>query len=541
MALAAPAAAAVAPGRVTFPTVPMTDPVGNASLELSAGVALPGGGVVLAGRDAAGAIVLAQLRADGSLDRAFGTAGIADLLPPTLLSHVLQVLRERDGRLLVVAAADPAGANENDQLIVVGLSASGTLDGSFGSGGVAAPGVQSSCLQCSPAALAPDGGIVLTGNTGQIPPGIAQHPGVVADFHWVVARLTPTGRLDPRFGAQGIVTLPGASGVGYASVALRDGAVAVLGADLGGPKLARLTPAGAVDPFFNHGEAIRLSRTVLFWFGLRGRADGSVDALGSGPDAAQLVRYTATGDLDPEFGDGGVVRRVMPLTLGDGPAELLRAPRGGDIVVGPFAPASTLETPVLRAARVTTAGRIVGSVAHAPLVFGGGTTTTGPMRGETSLRQNAFVPGHALARADGSLVLPGATSVVEHTDRGLTHAISEAAVAATTPAFALDPAFGGAARPPTISVRLAPGRLTNPIAVTARTSGPGLCLLRVRARGRVIARSTTAVFAAGDHPLQARLTTTGRRAPHGAPVTVTATFRDLVGAQASARAAGTLR
>ena len=126
-------------------------------------------------------MVLAQLRADGALDRAFGTAGIADLLPPTLLSHVLQVLRERDGRLLVVAAAAPAGANENDRLIVVGLSASGTLDGSFGSGGVAAPGVQSSCLQCSPAALAPDGSIVLTGNTGQIPPGIAQHPGVVAD------------------------------------------------------------------------------------------------------------------------------------------------------------------------------------------------------------------------------------------------------------------------------------------------------------------------------------------------------------------------
>ena len=504
-------------------------------------MALPRGGVVLAGRDGAGAIVLAQLRADGSLDPAFGTAGIADLLPPTLLSHVLQVLRERDGRLLVVAAADPAGANENDQLVVVGLSASGTLDASFGSGGVAAPGVQSSCLQCSPAALAPDGSIVLTGNTGQIPPGIAQHPGVVADFHWVVARLTPGGRLDPRFGAQGIVTLPGASGVGYASVALRDGAVAVLGADLGGPKLARLTPAGAVDPFFNHGEAIRLSRTVLFWFGLRGRADGSVDALGSGPDAAQLVRYTAMGDLDPEFGDGGVVRRVMALTLGDGPAELLRAPRGGDIVVGPFAPASTLETPVLRAARVTTAGRIVGSVAHAPLVFGGGTTTTGPMRGETSLRQNAFVPGHALARADGSLCsrAPPASS---STPTGVSPTPSP-----RPPWRRRRPhspwTRPSVARPGRRRSRFAwrPGGCTNPIAVTARTSGPGLCLLRVRAGGRVVARSTIAVFAAGAQPLQARLTTTGRRAPHGAPVTVTATFRDLVGAQASARAAGTLR
>ena len=75
------------------------------------------------------------------------------------------------------------------------------------------------------------------------------------------------------------------------------------------------------------------------------------------------------------------------------------------------------------------------------------------------VRQNAFVPGRALARADGSLVLPGATGVVEHTDRGPTNSLSEAAVAATTPAFALDPAFGGAARPPTIAVRVAPERL----------------------------------------------------------------------------------
>ncbi len=544
VALAAPAAAAVAPGRVTFPTAPRAERVGNASLVLSAGVALPEGGVVLAGRDGAGDIVLAQLRPDGSLDPAFGAAGIAHVVPPTsgpsTLARNLQVLRERDGRLLVVATATRSAANENDQLVVVGLSADGTLDGTFGSGGVAAPGVQSSCLQCSPAALAPDGSIVLTGNTGQIPPGIAQHPGVVVDFHWVVARLSPTGRLDPRFGAQGIAKLPGTSGAGYASVSLPGGAVAALGADLGGPKLARLTPAGALDPFFNHGEPVGLSRAVLFWFGLRGRADGSVDALGSGPNTARLVRYTDTGILDPDFGTGGVVNRVMTLTLGEGPAQLLRAPRGGDIVVGPFAPGAA---PRLRAARVTARGS-VDSVAEVPLVFGGGTTSAGPAPDRASVRQNAFVPGRALARAGGSLVIPGATGVVEHTDRGPSNSLYEAAVAATTPAFALDPSFGGEAPPPTLAVRVAPERLATAVGVTVRTSGPGLCLLRVTAGGRVVARSTVAVFAAGPQRLRARLTSIGRRAllgAHGVLVTVTATFRDLVEAQASARAAGTLR
>ena len=257
----------------------------------------------------------------------------------------------------------------------MGVSADGTLDATFGSGGVAAPGVQSSCLQCSPAALAPDGSIVLTGNTGQIPPGIAQHPGVVVDFHWVVARLGPDPAPRSPLRRAGHRPAAGPAGSAMERLAARR-RPRRSGRHPRGHQARRLTPAGAVDPFFNHGEAVRLSRTVLFWFGLRGRGTGSVDALGSGPQTALLVRYTATGDLDPDFGTGGVVRRVMTLTLGDGPAELLRAPRGGDIVVGPFAPASTLETR-LRAARVTARG-IVASAADVPLVFGGGTTSRRP-------------------------------------------------------------------------------------------------------------------------------------------------------------------
>ena len=81
--------------------------------------------------------------------------------------------------------------------------------------------------------------------------------------------------------------------------------------------------------------------------------------------------------------------------------------------------------------------------------------------------------------------------------------------------------------------------------MTARASGPGLCLLRVRAGGRIIARSTAPVFAAGRQRLPAPLTTAGRRYlrrhRHHVRVTITAAFRDLVGASAQASAAGTLR
>ena len=117
---------------------------------------------------------------------------------------------------------------------------------------------------------------------------------MVPDFHWVTARLTPTGSLDTDFGQQGIAPLPGTNATGYASAALPGGAVAVLGRDLDGPKLARLTAAGALDPAFHGGVPAALEGPVPFWFGLQGRADGSIDALGSGAGAARLARYPRT-------------------------------------------------------------------------------------------------------------------------------------------------------------------------------------------------------------------------------------------------------
>jgi uncharacterized delta-60 repeat protein len=549
LACAAPAAAVVAPGRVTFPIGPTATHDGVDALGLSDGVALPGGGVVLAGIDRSHRIVLAQLHADGSLDPAFGTGGIAHVGAPSFVAQFLQVLRPPDGRLLIVAALPPAGKYELARMVVVALSAGGALDPTFGDGGVATPGVQWGCANCSPAALAPDGSIVLTGSTGQVPPAIEHDPSVVPDFHWVAARLTPTGGLDAGFGQQGIAALPGTNAMGYATASVPGGTVAVLGRDVNGPKLARLTVAGALDPAFAGGAPVALSGAFPWWFGLRGRADGSVDALGSAPGSAQLVRYTASGGLDPAFGTVGVVS----LTAGNGPATLLAAPDGADVVAGPASIGNPLETPQLGAARVSAAG-VVASVANVAIPFGGGQATAFAVHRApfvTSLQQNGFFPGRPVARADGSLVLPGAIAVVQYTGEGAGYGIDQAAVAAVTPAFALDPSFGGPARLATVSVHVARQRATSAadvrllrVAVSARTSGPGLCRLRVNVGRRVIAHSTAPVFAAGPQRLRALLTTVGRRYlrhAHRVPVTVTATFRDLVGAQATARATGTLR
>jgi hypothetical protein len=81
LAGAPPAAAEVAPGRVVFPFGPAgvqgrVDPLGP-----SIGLGLPDGGVLVAGRQPSGAVAVAQLRADGSLDPDFGVGGVA-VAPP---------------------------------------------------------------------------------------------------------------------------------------------------------------------------------------------------------------------------------------------------------------------------------------------------------------------------------------------------------------------------------------------------------------------------------------------------------------------------
>jgi len=169
----------------------------------------------------------------------------------------------------------------------------------------------------------------------------------------------------------------------------------------------------------------------------------------------------------------------------------------------------------------------------------------------TPLVQNSFRAGHAIVRPDGSLIVPGAVAAIQYTGEGEGFLSDAAAIVALTPSFELDPAFGGTARPARIAVRVPRQRAVTTadrrllrIAVTATTSGPGLCLLEARAGRRVVARSTAPVYATGTQRLPALLTLTGRRVlPHArhVRVTVTARFRDLIGAEASARATGVLR
>jgi len=140
--------------------------------------------------------------------------------------------------------------------------------------------------------------------------------------------------------------------------------------------------------------------------------------------------------------------------------------------------------------------------------------------------------------------------IIQYTGEGDGYELEQAAVAAITPALALDPSFGGPALPARLSLRIPRQRASAAtsarllrIAVMADASGPGLCLVRVKAGGRVVAHSVAPVFSMGRQRLRALLTATGRRTlrhAHNVRITVTATFRDLVGSETKATATGVL-
>jgi uncharacterized delta-60 repeat protein len=388
----------------------------------------------------------------------------------------------------------------------VRLTRDGALDASFASRGIAATGIQRSCGACDPAllapmGLAPDGTIVVAGNTGA--------DGNPSTLHAVVARLTPAGAPDASFGGDGTVQLAGERGV--AAAVSSAGRILVVVDDT---LLVALTPAGAADPSFNSGAPFELP---FYEFGgdrLHLRPDGSIGLLG-----IHLFRFTAAGALDPSFGTGGIARG--PFLDGNTP-RMQPLPDGSTLV---YAPAERGDEPVMQVRHVS-AGGVLGARAILSSVLGGGLVSG------RKLTQNSFMPSQLLRRPDGSFLVVGAVHVLGrgHVGTGLLAAV------AYTPALQPDLSFGGPRKPARASLRVPrqttlSARKLGAVRVRLTASGPGLALIRVRdGHRRVLARSIVPVYRAGTSTVKVRIEWSGLRTLRARPelrVQVGYEFRDL--------------
>src|SRR5215469_132234 len=189
---------------------------------------------------------LARFNADGTLDTSFGTGGIVTTgfgVSAEATSAVVQA----DGKIV---AAGYANLDGGESFALARYNSNGTLDASFGMGGRVTTDFAGPNDQAESVAVQPDGRIVVAGAAGRF---------TNRGFDFALARYNTNGTLDTTFGASGKVTtdFAGADDVPSepSAVALQsDGKIIVVGQTLVGGvydfALARFTGNGTLDTSF---------------------------------------------------------------------------------------------------------------------------------------------------------------------------------------------------------------------------------------------------------------------------------------------------
>jgi uncharacterized delta-60 repeat protein len=207
---------------------------------------LAGGKLLLVGFSNFNAgVLLARFNPDGTLDATFGTGGVAT---PAVGIAVFEAALQADGKIVVAGYGYPPGASTQEGL-VARLNADGTLDATFGnsSPGLSKLSVGTGDDYAATLAIQPDGKIFVAG-----------YSSIGGNMRMVAWRLDSTGTTDFTFGCasppcSGSVTFPalGFLTLARSAAVLGDGRILVAGFDyINAMLVARLNPNGTLDATF---------------------------------------------------------------------------------------------------------------------------------------------------------------------------------------------------------------------------------------------------------------------------------------------------
>jgi uncharacterized delta-60 repeat protein len=258
-------------------------------------------------------IALVRYNTDGSLDPGFGSGGVVETTIPGGYAEANEAVLQPDGKIVV--AGDYTLPDDSSQFALARYNSDGSLDASFGSGGIVTTKVEDVTSKAFGVVLQPDGKIVAGGGaTSSTGSGSA------------VVRYLPNGSRDSSFGSDGIVfsTQPGENG--FAALALQpDGKI--LGVGQSTP-LTRYKTDGSLDTSFGSGGISSVSAPQAGALALQ--ADGKVVVVGGTSNSFVVVRVNADGTADPSFGSGGIV--TTPLGSGSAAASAVAVQPDGKIV-----------------------------------------------------------------------------------------------------------------------------------------------------------------------------------------------------------------
>jgi uncharacterized delta-60 repeat protein len=258
---------------------------------------------------------IARYNADGTLDDAFGVKGRVTLDFPGLAAVASSVVVQRDGKIVVAGGAFPLFTFLGD-FKVVRFNRNGTLDASFGTGGIVTSSFPGQGSFASAVALQADGRIIAAGTDY-----VDFSNDVSSNTDFALARYNIDGSPDTTFGAGGQVTTDfnGFNDDVFSVLVQRDGRIVAVGSALSQVTsydfaAARYLANGALDTSFGAGgkvttdfgdQGLDQARSAVLQPDGRIVAAGLAVSLDGGTSNFAVARYKANGAIDKTFGGDG--------------------------------------------------------------------------------------------------------------------------------------------------------------------------------------------------------------------------------------------
>lgn len=278
-----------------------------------------------------------RYEADGSLDNSFGSGGVVlTSFAGATEAAASSVIVESGGKILV-------GGEAGGKFALARYNNDGSLDNSFGGGdgkATAAGPNAGGTSESGTMVLLASGQIVLAGNAN-VPLGPSEWG---EPSHMALARFNKDGTLDTTYGTNGIAIGP--RGRIYGVAADGSGRVLVAGWSNYEFAVARFTAGGSLDTSFSGSGLVKmnLNETGSKAADVLVEPDGKILVSGYGEIGMAVMRFNEDGSLDPSFGGGdGIVtpsfsKPPVPCCVTGSAIALALEPDGRIVIAGQWHP-----------------------------------------------------------------------------------------------------------------------------------------------------------------------------------------------------------
>lgn len=256
---------------------------------------------------------LLRLDAQGSLDDTFGSGGVAVFAETDVFIRAESLVILEDGSVLIGGHRFATG--NASSLFFARCSAAGVVDTAFGTDGF-------NTHRLNPPS---DGGVsmatMIRSSEGQLlATGTGTQDRDEVSSEVLVCRAGSDGSLDTSFATDGAFLEPAGTGADEAIDAVHhsDGSMVILIEADQKAALAKLDAHGGLDPTFGDAGILRSSELDgVRPYGVTARSSGGYAVLGlgtmsNGKSGVVLIGVTADGRIDTAFGDGGEMNRTPP-------------------------------------------------------------------------------------------------------------------------------------------------------------------------------------------------------------------------------------